>query len=389
MKIILHSESARVVRRSRHPWIFRSAIRACEGEEENGARAAVFDGEGIRLATGFYSTGSKIACRVFFWGDSEPPADWAARRLAEALAARRALALDSDAFRLVNAEGDFFPGLVADVYGGTVVLKPSIRGAERLVPDVVAALDALLPGCAVYLKRDEKAARVESLERPSGYLSGSGDDTAVPIVERGLRYLVDVREGQKTGFYLDQRENRRIVGGLAGGRRVLNLFSYTGAFALSALKGGARLVDSVDLSRKALDEAERNYALNRFPAPHEARWIRADGFEFLDRASEYDLIILDPPPFARGKGEVPGALRGYRRLQSVSLLRLAPGGLLAAFSCSGAVGADAFKRVLFEAAREAGRPVRVIRELHAAEDHPWSVAHREGEYLKGLLAYVE
>jgi 23S rRNA (cytosine1962-C5)-methyltransferase len=388
MKVILRRESAQKTTSLKHPWIFRTAIKACEGAVENGARAEIFDDEGGRIGTGFYSGSSKIACRVYAWGGEEPPADWAVRRLGEALALRRTQRIDSDACRLVNAEGDFIPGLVVDAYGGTVVLRPSVRGAELLVPELVAALGKLLPGSAVYLKRDEKAARVEGLRLPTGYLAGGGDDTAVPIREHGLSFLVDLREGQKTGFYLDQRENRRFVGELAEGRSVLNLFSYTGAFALAALRGGARLVDSVDISQKALERAERNYALNSFPAAHEVRWIREDGFDFLERAGAYDLIVLDPPPFARSKGEVPGALRGHRRLQTAALQRLSAGGLLAAFSCSGAVDAVAFRRVLFEAALAAGRPVRVIRELHAAGDHPWSVAHREGEYLKGFLAYV-
>jgi 23S rRNA (cytosine1962-C5)-methyltransferase len=389
MRIILAREAAPKIRQLKHPWIFRNAIRSIDGEPENGAVTAVCGDDGVRLGTGFYSTESKIACRVFSWGPDAPADDWIVRRLESALALRRALHIETNAYRLLNAEGDFFPGLVIDVYGDTIVLRPSVRAAERLTPELLAALAVLFPGRAVYLKRDEKAARVEKLELATGYLSGQGDDTAVPMEENGVRYLVDIREGQKTGFYLDQRDNRQMVAGTARGKSVLNLFSYTGAFALAALQGGARQVDSVDISRKALDGAEKNYALNSFPQPHEARWIKEDGFDFLDHASNYDIIILDPPPFARTKGEVPGAIRGYRRLQSEALKRLRPQGFLAAFSCSGAVDQETFRRVFFEAALEAGRPVQVMQELRAAGDHPWDIRHREGEYLKGIWAHVE
>jgi 23S rRNA (cytosine1962-C5)-methyltransferase len=388
MNLILSHEKARLMSRYRHPWLYRGAILEMEGETENGALAAVMDEDRRVIAHGFYSTASKIACRVLCWGEGEPAPDWVKQRLTAARRLRLSLNIPSNAYRLINAEGDFFPGLILDLYGTTAVLRPQIRGVERLAPEITAALADLIPGISVYLKRDERAARVEGLECAGGYLAGGGSEPVI-IEEAGVTFQVDVREGQKTGFYLDQRDNRARVRSVAAGRTVLNLFSYTGAFALQALAGGAAAVDSVDSSPGALRIAERNYGLNGFAASAGARWIRADGFDFLDRSGAYDLIILDPPPFARTRGEVPGALRGYRRLQVQALRRLSPGGLLFTFSCSGAVDEPAFRRVLFEAALETGRPVRVISALRAAPDHPCSLLHPEGEYLKGIMAYVE
>jgi 23S rRNA (cytosine1962-C5)-methyltransferase len=387
MKLILKKEKAPHILRSRHPWIFQGAVKDISGTVEHGALADIVDEQGGPIGRGFYSAVSKIACRVLFWEGEEPSPDWVLQRLREALTVRESLRIESNAFRLINAEGDFFPGLVLDVYGRLAVIRPQIRGVEKLVPEITTALAEIFPGYAVYLKRDERAARVERLELAGGYLSGT-DEGPLVIEENDIKFWVDVKEGQKTGFYLDQRENRALVRQAASGRRVLNLFSYTGAFALQALRGGARAADSVDSSQAAVQTAEKNFQLNDFSRAGEAHWIREDAFDFLDRAGRYDLIVLDPPPFARTRGEVPGALRGYRRLQAKALRRIDPGGLLFTFSCSGGVDTASFRRVLMEGAWETGRQVRVIRELRAAPDHPWSLLHPEGEYLKGFMAYV-
>ncbi len=387
MKLILKKDKAQVVKKFRHPWIFHGAVRDIEGEAVNGVITEILDEDRTVIGRGFYSPESKIACRVLQWGGEEPSPDWVKTRLQAALHLRRLLRIPSDAFRLINAEGDFFPGLILDIYGRTAVIRPQIRGVELLLPEITQALGELFPGQAVYLKRDERAARVEKLTQPGGYLVGE-DQGEIIITEDDLRLVVNVKEGQKTGFYLDQRDNRALVRHAATGRTVLNLFSYTGAFALQALRGGAIQTDSVDSSPAAVRAAERNYALNGFDGPTAARWIRDDAFEFLGRADQYDLIVLDPPPFARSRGELPGALRGYRRLQAQALRHLKPGGLLFTFSCSGAVDTAVFRRVLFEASLETGRPVRVLKELHASPDHPCSLNHPEGDYLKGFMAYV-
>jgi 23S rRNA (cytosine1962-C5)-methyltransferase len=361
-------------------------VRDIEGRPDHGALVRVIDERGGEIGRGFYSAESKIVCRMVFWESEAPEPDWVRRRLEQALSLRRTLRIDSNAFRLVNAEGDAFPGLIMDRYDTTTVIRPQIRGVERIMPELAAALEELFPGGSVYLKRDERAARVERLELPAGFLAGTHEGPVL-IEEQGVRYLVDVQEGQKTGFYLDQRDNRALVRAFAAGRRVLNLFSYTGAFALQALRGGAASVDSVDSSQAAVNLAERNASLNARDGG-EARWIRDDAFDFLDRAGAYDVIVLDPPPFARTRGEAAGALRGYRRLQTQALRRLSPGGFLFTFSCSGAVDATAFRRVLGEGALEAGRDARVLKDLQAAPDHPWSLRHPEGEYLKGCMVYV-
>jgi 23S rRNA (cytosine1962-C5)-methyltransferase len=325
---------------------------------------------------------------VIVFGEDDHPPGWIEKLLRAAFSLRRTLCLKSNAYRLINAEGDFFPGLLADVYNRTIVVRPLIRGVERVLPEVNSALNILFPHNAIFLKRDEKASRVEKLALPGGYVSGSGEGKEI-IEENGLRFYVDFREGQKTGFYLDQRENRELLSPLANGKRVLNLFSYSGAFALYALKGGAARVDSVDTSAAALALAKESLTLNGFEENEKAQWIREDAFTFLDLCGLYDLIVLDPPPFARTRGEVQGALRGYRRLNGAALKRLSPNGILFTFSCSGAVDSGMFKDVLFAAGLEAGKRIQIIKELHAAADHPYSLSHLEGEYLKGFIVHVQ
>jgi 23S rRNA (cytosine1962-C5)-methyltransferase len=290
----------------------------------------------------------------------------------------------------VNAEGDWLPGLVVDVYRSTTVVRPLVRGLELAMERIVGELSALFPGNAVYLKRDEKAARLEGLQLPGGYLRGSGDGRQ-RIREGSLELEVDIERGQKTGFYLDQRDSRLLARRLSGGRRILNLFAYTGAFALQAAAGGAVEAVSVESSPAALQTARRSAALNPGLPAERLAWVEGDVFRYLEGgtgAESFDLVIVDPPPFARRRSEVPGALRGYAQLNRLALSRTAPEGLVLSFSCSSAVSPPLFTEALREAARQAGRRVQLLQPLAASADHPVALDHPEGEYLKGWLLRV-
>jgi 23S rRNA (cytosine1962-C5)-methyltransferase len=377
-----------VLRRTHHPWVYSQAVQDVAGSPSQDALLPVLSSEGDVIGWGFHSPRSLIAVRMVSYGPDKPPEDWLERRLDHAYALRLSLGLDTDAYRLVNAEGDGIPGLIADVYGDTVVVSMHIRGIEASAARLCSRLGVLLSGTHVYLKREEHYGRVEDLTLKSGYLAGTGDGTST-IREGGSLFHVDFARGQKTGFYLDQRENRRIAAALARGRAVLNLFSYTGAFAIQAARSGAARAVSVESSRPALEIAARSEALNTDIPPGLLEWAHADVFSYLESAGRFDMVIADPPPFARRRADVNSALKGYLTLNQQALRLLNPGGLLLAFSCSGAVDAQSFRTVLAEAAARSRRQVRFLRELHADVDHPVAAAHPEGEYLKGWLMHAQ
>lgn len=391
MRAIINSFDAERLKASGHPWIFRRALLDLEGEVRHGSIVEVWGKGGERLGFGFYSAESKIALRLLSWGEAVLNNDWLENRLKQAWELRQKLSLNTNGFRLVNAEGDFLPGLIIDVYNQTVVIKPSLKAWELLLDRLVQAISAYEPLLKIYLKRDERAARLERLELMSGYLKGEGGGWEM-INEGGISFKVDLKEGQKTGFYLDQRENRSLARKLSTGKRVLNLFCYTGSFSLACRAGGAKAIVSVESSCQALDLAQANYELNFKEDATSHSWVIADCFSYLEQAhdpGQYDLIILDPPPFARSKGELTGALRGYSFLNEKALYLLAKGGLLFTFSCSQAVSRDLFATQLKKIARKIGRRMYVLASLQAAADHPYYLLHPEGEYLKGFLIYVE
>jgi 23S rRNA (cytosine1962-C5)-methyltransferase len=375
-------------RRRHHPWIYRQAVASTPEDAGSGMLARVEASDGSVVGWGFPSPESLIAVRLVSFGPEEPAADWLEQRLHAAAALRDRVRIDADAFRLVNAEGDLLPGLVADRYADTIVISLHVRGMEPLARRVTECLSAMVPGVKIYLKRDEHHARVEGLGLLSGYLAGSGNGRAV-ITEGGVRMVVDYARGQKTGFYLDQRANRTACASLAEGRSVLNLFAYTGAFALRAGGAGAARVVSVESSRHALEQAEESVRLNPGLSPASFAWVPEDVFDHLSRGERYDMIVADPPPFARRRMEVDGALRGYLTLNQQALRCLAPGGILFTFSCSGAVDRPTFRQVLEDASLRSGRRVRFLRELHADVDHPVAAGHPEGEYLKGWMLHAE
>jgi 23S rRNA (cytosine1962-C5)-methyltransferase len=336
---------------------------------------------------GYHSPASLIAVRMVSFTAEKPSPDWAERRTASAYLLRRALHLDTDAFRIANAEGDFLPGLIVDLYGDTAVMSAHVRGMEAQAERISGCLQGLVPGVNVYFKRDEHYARVEGLARASGYLAGSGSGTCL-IREGPVKLLVDYRNGQKTGYYLDQRASRRLIARVGVGRNVLNLFSYTGAVALAVAAAGAKRVVSVESSRRAIELARENAALNPELPKCDLEWVQADVFSFLENAGIHDVVVADPPPFARRRAELQGALQGYLTLFEQCIRILAPDGLAFLFSCSGAVDRQMFRDLVVEAGRRTGRQVRLLQELHADLDHPVAATHPEGEYLKGWMVHA-
>ncbi|MCD7970564.1 MAG: class I SAM-dependent rRNA methyltransferase [Alistipes sp.] len=382
----------------RHPWVFSGAIGRADGEIEEGCIADVCDSTGRFLARGHCQVGS-IAVRVLTFQDELVDAAWWRTRIGEAYALRTTIGLtsskDTTCYRLVHGEGDLLPGLVVDIYGDTAVIQCHSVGMFDSRAQIAEALRSVLDGRlrAVYDKSSRTVPFNAGLEPVDGYLwqadSQPSTKKTVTVLENGLEFAVDWERGQKTGFFLDQRDSRRLVMEYSRGRRVLNTFCYTGGFSVYALKGGAVAADSVDSSQYAVEMTGRNVELNfGAHAPHCA--VTADATKFVrEMAGGYDLIILDPPAFAKHHKAVPNALQAYRRLNAAAMAKINPGGILFTFSCSQAVSVEQFRTMVFSAAAISGRNVRILHRLSQPPDHPVSIYHPEGEYLKGLVLYVE
>jgi len=373
--------------RNRHPWIFSGAIRSLP-EFENGGILPVLAADGEFLGHAYFNRDTSIAGRMLNF-DRIPALEALAANLDAAVALRRRfLGPETTACRLVNGEGDGVPGLVADIYGDALVLQISTLGMDRLKPFVLDHLTRRLAPRSVYEKSRLPSRREEGLPMFDGPLQGETAGT-VEVLENGLRFRVDIVHGQKTGFYLDQREMRAFFGRLAAERRVLNAFAYTGGFSVYAFAGGAASVDSVEASDRAAALARVNCALNGF-GEKPGRFLAADVFEFI-RAEplDYDLVVLDPPAFAKKKTEVVQACRGYKDIHRIVFQKVPAGSLVLTFSCSFFVDETLFRQVLFQAAREASRGVRILQRHHQAFDHPLNIYHPESDYLKGFLLEVE
>ncbi|WP_418992152.1 class I SAM-dependent rRNA methyltransferase [Alistipes sp.] len=381
----------------RHPWIFSGAIDYIKAEEESeiaeGALVEVYTSKGDFIARGHYQIGS-IAVRVLSF-DAEPiDAAWWERRIAVAADVRRTLGLAENpattCYRLVHGEGDSLPGLVVDIYGTTAVVQCHSAGMYRSRMEIARAIRTVYGEriAAIYDKSSQTLPFKADLGAVDGYLWGHADPSQV-VLENGEQFRVNWEKGQKTGFFLDQRKNRELVKRYAKGRTVLNTFCYTGGFSVYALSGGAREVCSVDSSERAVALATENMRLNFGPdAPHTE--IVADAVEYLrDIGDRYDLIILDPPAFAKHHKVLGNAMQGYKRLNARALAQIRPGGILFTFSCSQAVSKELFRTTVFSAAAIAGRRVRILHQLTQPADHPINIYHPEGEYLKGLVLYVE
>ena len=372
---------------NRHPWVFSGAVKT-HPKAGPGKIVAVRTNNDVLLGYGFYNPNSRIICRLveFATKEREFKQEYWTEKIRWAWKLRRRfLPPETNCYRLLHGEGDFLPGVIADVYDDVVVLQVLVKGGELILDDLLAGLHEI--GFEkIYLKNKDAAERFEGVELENGWLRGEGE-TSRRIIENGIRFNVDFGRGQKTGFFLDQRENRRLLSQVSKDARVLNAFSYTGGFTLYAFAGGAASVDSVDVSSGVVRGAEQNVRLNFPDVEHNA--ITADCFEFL-RAEDglYDIVLLDPPAFARTPKAVQRAARGYKDINMHGIRRLRPGGLLFTFSCSGVVDRDLFRKIVFSAAADAGRDVRILHQLSQPFDHPVNIYHPEGEYLKGLVLIV-
>lgn len=377
-----------------HPWIFSGAIARMEEGIEEGDLVKVIGAEGEFLAVGHYEKGS-IAVRVLSFDPCEINASFWEKRLAEAWRMREALGIvgenENDIFRLVHGEGDRLPGLVVDVYGRNAVMQAHSVGMHYCREAVAKALIKAAGGKieSVYYKSETTLPFKANLGAENAFLIGSSTENVAS--EYGIRFHIDWLEGQKTGFFVDQRENRRLLEHYAKGRRVLNMFCYTGGFSVYAMRGGAELVHSVDSSAKAIELTNANVELN-FPGDKRHTGYAEEAFHFLGHIREeagYDLIVLDPPAFAKHREAVRNALKGYTRLNAAAFEKIRPGGILFTFSCSQAVSKEQFRLAVFTAAAQSRRHVRILHQLHQPADHPVNIYHPEGEYLKGLVLYVE
>lgn len=378
----------------RHPWLFSGALKSVEKGVQEGDMVRVFSNKGDFLCVGLWQSGS-IAIKILSFEDVEINYGFMVERVRKAMELRRLCGLfddgDTTIFRLVNGEGDFLPSLIADFYEGLVVLQFHSVGMWRLREEIVGAFKEVLQSdCkAVFSKSSSTLPKQSGISAKDEFLFCSLPEDWF-AKENGLTYRIDYAMGQKTGFFIDQRENRRLVGEYAKGKRVLNAFAYTGGFSLSALKGMAKEVVSLDISARAVEICEKNAEMN-FPQSNVHRGEVADVLDYLDTLEKgrFDLIILDPPAFAKHQRNLQQALKGYRAINQKAMEKIAGGGLLFTFSCSQAVSKDDFATMLFSCAALSGRKVRIIKQLAAGCDHPQSIFHPEGGYLKGTLLYVE
>jgi 23S rRNA (cytosine1962-C5)-methyltransferase len=380
----------------RHPWLFAGSVGRLEGRARPGDTVEVLTDDGRPLGRAAYSPRSQIRARFWTFDVDESVDDaFFKRRIAASVARRQALPelRGQSGLRLIHAESDGLPGVIADQYGDTVVVQLTSAGADKWRNAIVAGL-IKATGCArVYERSDSEVRGLEGLEPATGWLHGTAPATAPTIVENGVTMAVDVAGGHKTGFYLDQRDNRQLLGRLSAGKLVLNCFCYTGGFSLQALAGGAASVLSIDSSGPALAQAAANLALNpQLPAAY-AEWLEADVFaalrEFRKAGRLFDLIVLDPPKFAPSAAHAERAAKAYKDINLLGFRLLNPGGLLMTYSCSGGVGLELFQKIVAGAARDAGRDARIVRRLAGAADHPVALGFPEGEYLKGLLVQVD
>jgi 23S rRNA (cytosine1962-C5)-methyltransferase len=385
-----------------HPWVFSGAIRSIEldadyphAQPQEGEIVKVVDYKGNTLGVGHYQIGS-IAVRILEFGVGELPKDFWKTRIAAAYGVRESLGLvteENNTYRLIHGEGDFLPGLIVDVYADTAVIQAHSVGMHYHREEIAEAIvEAVVQVDKVYYKSDDTLPHKANIQGDRvGYLIGGDrvEDKEFWAKENGLSFRIDWLRGQKTGFFIDQRDNRALLEQYAKDKDVLNMFCYTGGFSVYALRGGAKKVHSVDVSQKAVDLVRSNVAYNfGEDAPHEA--FAEEAFEFMTKnTNTYDLIILDPPAFAKHRDAVKNALRGYQRLNAKGIQSIRPGGILFTFSCSQAIDKDMFRLAVFSAAAQVGRKVRILHQLHQPADHPINIYHPEGEYLKGLVLQIE
>ena len=383
----------------KHPWIFSGAINRCDDNMEEGEVVRVISGKGDFIAIGHWQIGS-IAIRVLSFDDVAIDGEFYENKLSIALDVRKSIGLlrggnnideknINTTYRLVHGEGDGLPGLVIDMYDGTAVMQAHSIGMHVHRHIIAESLKKVMGEelKAVYYKSETTLPFKADLGQENGFLIGKSTNDVAH--ENGLKFHIDWLKGQKTGFFIDQRDNRALLEQYSKGRRVLNMFCYTGGFSVYSMRGGAELVHSVDSSSKAVELVNKNIALN-FPGDTRHQAFAADAFKFLDEmASNYDLVILDPPAFAKHRDALKQALRGYTKLNAKAMEKMPSGSILFTFSCSQAVNKEQFRTAIFAAALQTGRQIRILHQLHQPADHPININHPEGEYLKGLVVYLE
>lgn len=392
VKIFLKKGKQESIKRF-HPWIFSGAIASASGDIEEGDLVELYSAEKEFLGVGHSAQGS-IAVRILSFTQRAIDGDFFRERIIAAYKMRERLALfneNTNAYRLIHGEGDLLPGLIVDIYNRVAVMQTHSVGMHLMRGMIADAIMSALGGeiDGVYDKSEGTLPNISGIDAKDGFLAGDVEQSSDIVKEGGVSFKVDWQAGQKTGFFLDQRDNRELVRRYAAGRKVLNTFCYTGGFSLYALDGGAAYVESVDSSQRAVDLASENVKLNfGADAPHKGVCI--DAFDYLKKIpSQFDLIILDPPAFAKHHKALKNAMQGYRRINAAAISAIAPGGILFTFSCSQAVSKEQFRTSIFSAAAMAGRKVRVLHQLTQGADHPVNIYHPEGEYLKGLVLYIE
>lgn len=374
----------------RHPWIFSGAIDRIDDDYETGDIVKVYSYQDKFLGTGYLNPRSQIAIRILDFEDIEITPTFFSRRIQQAIELRsRYIGSDTNAYRVVHSEGDFLPGLVVDRYGDYLVLQCLTAGMERWKEHFVEILKKEMPVKGIFEKDDTDLRDLEGLSKRVGLLWGENPPDYAEILENGLKFVVDIHGGQKTGFFLDQRQNRKLVADCSKGRRVLNCFSYTGGFSVYAAKGGAVETVSVDSSETAINTAKVNFERNGLPFM-DSQFVEEDVFQYLRQSrQEFDMIILDPPAFCKNKHQINQASRGYKDINLYALKKLSSRGLLYTCSCSSFISPDLFQKIIFGAAKDAKRNLRILTKTSHPVDHPINICHPEGEYLKGLLCEVK
>jgi 23S rRNA (cytosine1962-C5)-methyltransferase len=378
----------------RHPWVFSGAIEKVSGKPANGDIVKLVDAKGAFMAYGFYNDQSRVALRLLEWDEAiEVNEQWFRDKVADAVASRRDILIDgvTNTCRLIFSESDYLPGLIVDKYAGNLAVQVLTSGIEKMMPCIIDELQHLLKPESIFDKSDASSRNHEGLQTQNVVLAGNHPPQRVEVIENGIIYNINIAEGQKSGFYCDQRDNRKIVASYAKGKKVLDCFCYTGGFTLNALQNGAGAVTTVDSSVLAIDTLKENVLLNKFD-PAKVTTIPADVNKQLRKFREdgelFDIIVLDPPKYAPSRSALDKASRAYKDLNRLGMLLLNKGGLLATYSCSGAMDMETFKQVLAWAALDAGKKVQFIHQFCQPEDHPVRASFPEGEYLKGLLCRV-
>ena len=371
----------------RHPWIFSGAIDTIDDNYETGDLVRVLSSQNQFLGTGYLNPRSQIAVRMLAFEETAIDRNFFSEKIDAALRLReRFISKDTQAYRLIHSEGDFLPGLMVDRYADYLVAQFQTAGIDQWKETLLDLLDEKLKPQGIYEKDDTEAREWEGLEKRVGVLRGNEPPDFIEIQEYGIPFIVDIHTGQKTGFFLDQRENRKLVSSYCGGKRVLNLFAYTGGFSVYAAKAGARHVVSVETSERALNTCRENMRQN---GAEKGEFIKEDAFEYLRNTTEtFDLVIVDPPAFAKSRDHVMQASRAYKDINLWAMKRMAPGGILYTSSCSSYVDPDLFQKIIFAAAKDARRNVQILVKTSHPPDHPINIYHPEGEYLKGLLCLV-